>query len=69
MASRFNVKIQAFADELQAIKAVRALDPDLDLKEAKDLVEAYGVVATGVSQQRAEEIQAALVEARCQAVR
>ena len=63
MACMLTVNIQSMEEEIQATKAVCASDLELDPMELKVLVEAYGVVATGVSRQRAEEIQAALAEA------
>jgi large subunit ribosomal protein L7/L12 len=44
------------AKKIQVIKEVRAVT-SLGLKEAKDLVEAGGVVKEGVSKQEAEEIK------------
>jgi len=53
----FDVVLQAAGDKkIQVIKEVRAVT-NLGLKEAKDLVEAGGVVKEGVSKQEAEEIK------------
>lgn len=58
--TEFTVTIKSAGDKkLQVIKEVRALT-NLGLKEAKDLVEAGGVVKEDVSKDEAEEIQGKL---------
>lgn len=58
--TEFTVSIKSPGDKkLQVIKEVRALT-NLGLKEAKDLVEAGGVVKEDISKDEAEEIQAKL---------
>ncbi len=55
--TEFAVSIKSIGDKkLNVIKEVRAIS-DLGLKEAKDLVEALGVVKEGVSKDEAAEIQ------------
>lgn len=61
--TEFTVSITSAGDKkLQVIKEVRAIT-ELGLKEAKDLVEAGGVVREGVSKDEAAEIKAKLEEA------
>ena len=58
--TEFTVSIkEAGASKLQVIKEVRAIT-SLGLKEAKDLVEAGGVVREGISKDEATEIQSKL---------
>jgi len=58
--TEFTVAIKTAGDKkLQVIKEVRALT-SLGLKEAKDLVEAGGVVKEGVSKEEAADIKAKL---------
>lgn len=58
--TEFTVSIKTAGDKkLQVIKEVRALT-NLGLKEAKDLVEAGGVVKESVSKEEAEEIKSKL---------
>jgi large subunit ribosomal protein L7/L12 len=58
--TEFTVSIKSAGDKkLNVIKEVRALT-SLGLKEAKDLVEAGGVVKEGVSKAEAAEIKAKL---------
>lgn len=58
--TEFTVSIKSAGDKkLQVIKEVRALT-SLGLKEAKDLVEAGGVVKEGVSKEEAADIKAKL---------
>ncbi len=58
--TEFTVSIkEAGASKLQVIKEVRAIT-SLGLKEAKDLVEAGGVVREGISKDEATEIQGKL---------
>lgn len=58
--TEFTVSIKSAGDKkLNVIKEVRALT-SLGLKEAKDLVEAGGVVREGVSKAEAAEIKAKL---------
>ena len=58
--SEFTVTIKdAGSSKLQVIKEVRALT-SLGLKEAKDLVEAGGVVKEGVSKEEADEVKGKL---------
>ena len=58
--TEFTVSITAIGDKkLNVIKEVRGIS-DLGLKEAKDLVEALGVVKEGVSKDEANEIKAKL---------
>src|SRR5690625_1736725 len=58
--SEFTVTIkEAGSSKLQVIKEVRAIT-ELGLKEAKDLVEAGGVVKEGVSKEEADEIKGKL---------
>ena len=58
--TEFTVSIKSAGDKkLQVIKEVRAIT-DLGLKEAKDLVEAGGVVRESVSKDEAAEIKAKL---------
>lgn len=55
--TEFTVSIKTIGDKkLNVIKEVRAIS-DLGLKEAKDLVEALGVVKEGVSKDEADEIK------------
>ncbi len=58
--TEFTVSIkEAGASKLQVIKEVRAIT-SLGLKEAKDLVEAGGVVREGISKDEATEIKGKL---------
>ncbi len=58
--TEFTVSIKSAGDKkLQVIKEVRSIT-DLGLKEAKDLVEAGGVVKESVSKDEAAEIKAKL---------
>lgn len=58
--TEFTVSIkEAGASKLQVIKEVRAIT-SLGLKEAKDLVEAGGVVKEGISKDEAQEIKSKL---------
>lgn|SRR5690625_2596693 len=58
--TEFTVSIKdAGASKLQVIKEVRAIT-ELGLKEAKDLVEAGGVVKEDVSKEEADEIKGKL---------
>lgn len=61
----FNVIItSAGANKISVIKALREINPNLGLKEAKDLSEtANGEVLTGVNKATAEEAKAKLVAA------
>src|SRR5438309_10340987 len=55
--TEFTVVLKSGGEKkIQVIKEVRAVT-NLGLKEAKDLVEAGGVVKEGVSKQEAEEIK------------
>lgn len=55
--SEFTVSIKEIGDKkLNVIKEVRGIT-ELGLKEAKDLVEALGVVREGVSKEEADEIK------------
>ncbi|MFC1653896.1 50S ribosomal protein L7/L12 [Patescibacteria group bacterium] len=57
----------AGANKIGAIKAVRTINPELGLKEAKDLVEAAPkTVAEGVKKEQAEEWKKLLEEAGAQ---
>jgi large subunit ribosomal protein L7/L12 len=61
--SEFNVVMTSFGEKKVAvIKAVRGAT-GLGLKEAKDLVEALGVVKEGVEKAEAEELKKVLEEA------
>ena len=61
--SEFNVVLTSFGEKKVAvIKAVRGAT-GLGLKEAKDLVEALGVVKEGVEKAEAEELKKVLEEA------
>ncbi len=61
--SEFDVVMTSFGEKKVAvIKAVRGAT-GLGLKEAKDLVEALGVVKEGVEKAEAEELKKALEEA------
>ena len=61
--SEFNVVMTSFgAKKVAVIKAVRGAT-GLGLKEAKDLVEALGVVKEGVEKAEAEELKKVLEEA------
>jgi large subunit ribosomal protein L7/L12 len=61
--SEFNVVMTSFGEKKVAvIKAVRGAT-GLGLKEAKDLVEALGVVKEGVEKAEAEELKKTLEEA------
>lgn len=58
--TEFTVSIkEAGASKLQVIKEVRAIT-SLGLKEAKDLVEAGGVVKEGISKDEAQDIKSKL---------
>lgn len=62
--TEFTVKIAAAGDKkIDVIKAVRTVIAGLGLKEAKDLVEANGVVKENVSKDEAQKIKKALEEA------
>jgi large subunit ribosomal protein L7/L12 len=62
--SEFTVKIaDAGAKKIDVIKAVRTIVSGLGLKEAKDLVEANGVVKENVSKEEAAEIKKTLEDA------
>ena len=63
--TEFTVMLTAGGDKkINVIKEVRAVRPDLGLKEAKDLVEsAPAAVKENVSKQEAEEIKKKLEEA------
>ncbi len=62
--TEFTVKIaNAGEKKIDVIKAVRVVIPGLGLKEAKDLVEANGVVKENVSKDEAAKIKKALEEA------
>jgi large subunit ribosomal protein L7/L12 len=63
--TEFTVIITAAGDKkINVIKEVRAVRPDLGLKEAKDLVEAAPAnVKENVSKQEAEEVKKKLEEA------
>lgn len=55
----FDVKLEKFdaATKIKLIKEVRAIKPDLGLKDAKELVEkAPATLATGLKKEEAEEI-------------
>ncbi len=61
--STFDVVLKdAGAGKLNVVKIVKTLT-GMGLKEAKDLVDALGVVKADVSQEEAEAIKAQLVEA------
>lgn len=58
--TEFTVSIKSAGDKkLQVIKEVRAIT-SLGLKEAKDLVEAGGVVKEGIAKEEADEIKGKL---------
>jgi len=63
--TEFTVMLTAGGDKkINVIKEVRAVRPDLGLKEAKDLVEsAPAAVKENVSKQEAEEVKKKLEEA------
>ena len=62
--SEFTVKIaNAGEKKINVIKAVRTIVSGLGLKEAKELVEANGVVKENVSKEEAAEIRKTLEEA------
>jgi len=62
--TEFTVKIaDAGAKKIDVIKAVRTIVSGLGLKEAKDLVEANGVVKENVSKEEAAEIKKTLEDA------
>ena len=65
--TEFNVVLKGFdpAKKIGAIKAVRACVPELGLKEAKDLVEAGGMVKEGVSKADAADMKAKLEAEGC----
>lgn len=66
--STFNVILaNSGANKISVIKAVREINPNLGLKEAKDLVDsAPKPVAEGVSKEAAEEAKKKLTEAGAQ---
>ena len=60
--TEFNVMLlEAGANKVQVIKAVRELT-GLGLKEAKDMVDAGGVIKEGISKAEAEELKKKLEE-------
>jgi len=62
--TEFTVKIASAGDKkIDVIKAVRTVVAGLGLKEAKDLVEANGVVKENVSKDEAAKIKKALEDA------
>ncbi len=62
--TEFTVKLADFgAKKIDVIKAVRTIVSGLGLKEAKDLVEANGVIKENVSKEEAAEIKKTLEEA------
>lgn len=62
--TEFTVKIaDAGAKKIDVIKAVRTIVAGLGLKEAKDLVEANGVVKENVSKDEAAQIKKTLEDA------
>jgi len=62
--TEFTVKIASAGEKkIDVIKAVRTVVPGLGLKEAKDLVEANGVVKEAVSKDEAAKIKKALEDA------
>lgn len=65
--TEFNVVLKGFdpAKKIGAIKAVRACVPELGLKEAKDLVEAGGMVKEAVSKADAADMKAKLEAEGC----
>ena len=65
--TEFNVVLKGFdpAKKIGAIKAVRACVPELGLKEAKDLVEAGGMVKEGVSKADAASMKEKLEAEGC----
>ena len=65
--TEFDVILKGFdpAKKIAAIKAIRAVVPELGLKEAKDLVEAGGKVKEGVSKADASDIKAKLEAEGC----
>jgi large subunit ribosomal protein L7/L12 len=66
--TEFEVHLQAAGDKkIQVIKVVRAILPQLGLKEAKDLVDkAPAVIKEGVSKAEADDIKAKLEEVGAQ---
>jgi len=65
--TEFNVVLKGFdpAKKIGAIKAIRTVVPELGLKEAKDLVEAGGMVKEAVSKADAADIKAKLEAEGC----
>ena len=65
--TEFNVILKGFdpAKKIGAIKAVRTCVPELGLKEAKDLVEAGGMIKEGVSKADAADMKAKLEAEGC----
>jgi large subunit ribosomal protein L7/L12 len=62
--TEFTVKITSAGEKkIEVIKAVRTVVPGLGLKEAKDLVEANGIVKENISKDEAAKIKKALEEA------
>ena len=65
--TEFNVILKGFdpAKKIAAIKAVRACVPELGLKEAKDLVEAGGMVKEAISKADAAAVKEKLEAEGC----
>lgn len=68
--TEFDVELtEAGSQKINVIKAIRAIMPELGLKEAKDLVEAAPkVIATAVKKEKADDMVSQLVAAGAKAV-